>query len=200
MKLIGLMGAAGAGKDSVADVLERAGWTRRAFADPLRRGLATMLGLTDAHWRRDQKEEPIDWLGRSPRELLQTLGTEWGRDLVHHDVWVLVAEREIDAMRRAIRWMCISEDEAAEYLAGRISHPDATPGVVFADVRFPGEAEMLRRNGGVLWRIERPGCAPVREHVSETAAADVEADHTVVNDGTLLDLEMRVAALLMGTP
>ena len=28
------------------------------------------------------------------------------------------------------------------------------------------------------------------------AAADVAADHTIVNDGTLLDLEMRVAALL----
>ena len=69
-------------------------------------------------------------------------------------------------------------------------------GVVFTDVRFPDEAAMIRRRGGALWRIERPGATPVRAHVSETAAADVAADRTVVNDGTLLDLEMRVAALL----
>lgn len=177
--LIGLMGAAGAGKNTVGEILLRAGWQQMAFADPLRDGLAAMLWLpTECYVSR--KEQPIEWLGgATPRMLMQTLGTEWGRNLVCADIWVRIAERRLDAFERADTF-----------------EPVPIAGVVFTDVRFPDEAAMIRRRGGALWRIERPGATPVRAHVSETAAADVAADRTVVNDGTLLDLEMRVAALL----
>ena len=43
--LIGLMGAAGAGKDTVGEILTRRGWQQMAFADPLRDGLAAMRWL-----------------------------------------------------------------------------------------------------------------------------------------------------------
>ena len=75
--LIGLMGAAGAGKNTVGEILLRAGWQQMAFADPLRDGLAAMLWLpTECYVSR--KEQPIEWLGgATPRMLMQTLGTEW---------------------------------------------------------------------------------------------------------------------------
>ena len=83
MQLIGLTGRAGCGKDTIASFLcEAHGFVQIALADPLRDGLKAMLGVTDEQLhRRDLKEAPIDWIGRSPRELLQTLGTEWGRAL-----------------------------------------------------------------------------------------------------------------------
>lgn len=178
MRIIGLTGAAGVGKDSVGEVLVRAGWVRMAFADPLRAGLYEMFGIKPVHFEREHKERPIDWLGgRSPRDLMQTLGTEWGRQLVCSDVWSRVAERRFLAVEQSGNGHLIN-------------------GVVFTDVRFPNEAEMILRRGGVIWRVERPGIEPVRAHVSETAAAGIEADRIVVNDGTLLDLEMRVSETL----
>lgn len=68
MQLIGLTGRAGCGKDTVARFLcEAHGFVQIALADPLRDGLKAMLGVTDEQLhRRDLKEAPIDWIGRSP--------------------------------------------------------------------------------------------------------------------------------------
>jgi len=93
MRLIGLTGPAGSGKDTVARLLcEQHGFVQMAFADPLRAMLKAGLGLTDEELhRRDLKEAPLEWLGKSPRQLLQTLGTEWGRQHVHPHLWLELA-------------------------------------------------------------------------------------------------------------
>jgi hypothetical protein len=83
MILIGLHGKAHAGKDTVGQMLVGYGLDRVAFADPIKRMLIEGLGLTAEHFDSPLKEEPIPWLGKSPRQLMQTLGTEWGRDLVN---------------------------------------------------------------------------------------------------------------------
>jgi len=93
MRLIGLTGPAGSGKDTVARLLcEQHGFVQIAFADPLRAMLKAGLGLTDEHFNnREDKEAPLEWLGKSPRQLLQTLGTEWGRRQVHPHLWLELA-------------------------------------------------------------------------------------------------------------
>lgn len=72
MQLIGLAGRAGCGKDTIANFLmETHGFVQIALADVLRDGLKAMLGITDEQlYRRDLKEQTIDWIGRSPRELM----------------------------------------------------------------------------------------------------------------------------------
>lgn len=169
-KVIGLAGAAGSGKDTVRKMLEAHGYVGMAFADGLRDMLEVLLVHTavPAEWMTDRrlKEEPIPWLGLSYRHLAQTLGTEWGRGL-HPDFWTRVT-----AMRMA-NWPC------------------DTP-FVLSDVRFENEVRLVRELGGVIWRIDRPGVAQVRPHISETELAHLVPDDLIGNDGTLEQLQLEV--------
>lgn len=121
--IIGIAGKKRSGKDTAAKVFERLGFTHDSFAAPMKRCLESILG----HELRDEdKEVPMDWLdGITPRKMLQTLGTEWGRCMVHSDLWVR------SMMRRA------------------------PPMCVISDVRFENEAAAIRAAGGVIVHIYR---------------------------------------------
>lgn len=179
--LIGLIGQAGSGKDTVARMLCDC-WARQgiegvqlAFADPVRDLAASFLrdfGVRD-YYRLltdpELKNVVIDAVGMSPRRILQTLGTDWAHAHAGRDVWIKSIDiRLLDAVHAGMKH------------------------VVISDVRFELEAEWLRRQGGVLWRIERPGVDPVQEHVSETEMAQIRSHRTIENDGTLADLESAV--------
>lgn len=169
--VIGLCGAANSGKNTVASLL---GFMEVSFADPLYRMLAEMLDVSVESLRdRTTKERVISWLGKSPRQLLQTLGTEWGRGMVADDIWVRLAMREIN------------KTEA---------------NVVVTDVRFGNEAEMLKREfGAVIWKVERPGAATCVGHSSEAGISPHLIDRIIVNGGDLACLERAVREALNAT-
>lgn len=156
--IIGLIGGAGAGKDTFAEALPPR-YERRKFAGPLKNMFRTLLavqGVTYPQRERmiegDLKEVPSKFLeGKTPREAMQTLGTEWGRNLIGPDLWV---------------------NAAMQGLAG-----DA----VFTDVRFPNEAKAIKAAGGMLFRIVRADATRVAPHESESALDDFHADWTVHN-------------------
>lgn len=172
-RLIGLCGGAGAGKNTVADVLSAYGYANFGFADPVYAAVSAAIGVPEQHLReRATKESPIDWLGKSPRELLQTLGTEWGRNLVRQDIWIQAAMRKARLLSKA----CIT------------------------DVRFQNEAEAIRSAGGVVWRITRPETflhGHAAAHSSEAGIGDDLVDQVISNDGTIAELKARVEAMLM---
>jgi hypothetical protein len=169
-RIIGLTGPAGAGKDLTASMVP--GACRIAFADPIYQGLAVMLGIPEAVLRdRSEKEKPIVGIGASPRQLLQTLGTEWGRQMVRQDIWLRVA---------FWRW--------EQLASGGVSL------IVVTDVRFQNEARLIRENGGEVWMIHRPGVEPVAAHSSEAGLPLRLIDRLVVNDGTVDQLRERVEA------
>lgn len=171
-RIIGFCGPAGAGKDLAASMVH--GACRVAFADPIYQGLAAMLGISEAELRdRSAKERPIVGLGASPRQLLQTLGTEWGRRMICPDIWIELA---------FWRW-----EQAA---ANGISL------IVVPDVRFANEAQQIRSEGGEVWMIYRPGVEPVAAHESEAGLPLRLIDRLVVNDGTVDQLRERVEATL----
>ena len=167
MKLIGITGAARSGKDTAAAFLVEAGYVRVAFADAMKDMLRAGFGLTDEHLFGALKEAPIDWLGRSPRYLLQTLGTEWGRNHVGADTWLRVG------MQKASQ------------------HPLA----VISDVRFDNEARAVRDAGGVVIRLRRRSAPQVNAHVSEAGVSDSLINHTINNDGTLEHLRWAMSAV-----
>jgi hypothetical protein len=186
IKLIGLPGAAGAGKDTVADFIDdivAGGWENPhyvSFAHPLKQMVVQLL----AHWDvsanaitdRVLKEQPIAGLGASPRKLMQTLGTEWGRKLISESIWIDTAER---AIVQALR-------------DGRM--------VVVTDVRFANEAELIHRHGGQVWRIDRPSAEPVAAHVSEQGLPAALVDRVIDNSGTLDELRAAVEFELRQQP
>lgn len=169
--VIGIAGKAGTGKDTIADliVMLRLGGYRYSFADPLRAMLKAgfRIDMYDRDWIR-RKEDPVKHLGKSPRQLMQSLGTEWGRNLVHPDIWVK------EALIRLL---------------------ECGPGMVIADVRFDNEAEWVRIRGGKLIHVTR-FCAPlVHQHASENGVCVEPGDWSLENDGTIEDLRARIPRL-----
>jgi hypothetical protein len=181
-QIIGLCGAAGAGKNTVADMLFDMGYTNFGFADPVYRAVAAVLGVSEDSLRdRSTKERPIEWLGKSPRELLQTLGTEWGRDTIRDDIWIAIA------MRQAAKIL--------EYQKGN-------GGVCLTDVRFANEAEAIKAAGGVVWMVTRSAACLSPEaamHSSEAGIPGHLIDDVIANGGSLEDLKAAVMARVKGS-
>ncbi|MCY1290984.1 hypothetical protein D9M69_564580 [compost metagenome] len=170
--LVGLVGKARVGKDTAAEFLQREyGMAQYAFADPLKDMLETAFGDL---FRGGDREQPIDWLGKSPRQLMQTLGTEWGRDCVHPDLWVLLA---------AQAWRSLGYTRAN--------------GMVISDVRFDNEADWIFRSGGHLIEIQRD-VSGVSEHRSEKGLSSIfRLGHWVVtNDGSIEDLYSKLGDIM----
>jgi len=180
MRIIGLTGFAGSGKDEAAKVLiKEFGFKRVAFADPMRDALykldpivgyrslsgqmVSVRDLVDKEgWDNAKRDHP------EIRRLLQVFGTECGREIHGENCWVDAAFRQVEYPH--------------DY--------------VFTDVRFPNEAERIHGEGGMVLNIHRPGVASVNGHISDKGLPSELIDCTLCNDGTLEDLASAVRALV----
>ena len=183
--LIGLTGYAGSGKDTVRGLLGAHGYMGMAFADPIRRMLRKLFDQAGVNYdymdSRELKESIIPQLGVSYRHLAQTLGTEWGR-AVAPDLWLRIASGYInDTISFGELW------------------DGGVPLFAISDVRFANEAQWVRDRGGVVWRINRPQAAAVREHSSEEEVGRIQVDAEIDNSGSLDDLKRNVALALANT-
>lgn len=164
-QIIAIMGVAGSGKTVVARRLEGYGFVRTRFAAPIKAMLKVGLGLTDAQLDGEEKAMPIHDLGGvSARTMMQTLGTEWGRRMIHPDLWASVWKRHVATLDGPI---------------------------VVDDLRFPNEAAAIRAMGGVIWRVYRPGLVTM-DHASERSQKGIDEDLLLNNATTLADLERSV--------
>jgi hypothetical protein len=128
MRIIGFAGKAGSGKDTAALALIHQGWYKYSFAQPIRDGLEAMFGIPQSDMFDTQlKNQPDYKYGRSIRYLLQTCGTEFGRNMVDEDVWI----------KRGME-ICSSYER-----------------VVIADVRYENEAMAIRNAGGIIIEVIR---------------------------------------------
>lgn len=172
--VIGFTGLAGAGKSTAARILaDHHGFIVLPFAGPLK-AMARAFGLTAREMTID-KEVPLERLnGKSPRQFMQLLGTEFGRELIGPNVW-------LDAWRAGLG------ESAAEHFGDILVASD--------DVRFENEAAAVRAEGGIVVRIERDGAgsASGANHASE---AGVVPDITITNDGSPDAFAAKVLGLL----
>lgn len=167
--LLGLYGAAGCGKDTLAnEILNYDSYERYRFADPLK-NMLRQFHIPDNTWEdREAKEKIIPWLGVSPRYLAQTLGTEWGRELVNPDIWVILAKG---------RWHHINADGK-----GRM---------VIPDVRFANEAKWIKEAGGLVIQIVRSETLVIdnKGHAEDEHPLRPEfVDAAILNDGTVKEM------------
>ena len=183
-RVIGLYSPAPqSGKTAVAYELQQHGYISVSFAGPLKRMLSVFLN--SAGYGHDMiesmlfehKEEKIPEFGVTPRHLMQTIGTEWGRECIGPDVWVDVWKSSV------MKWL------------------DGGLNVVVDDMRFPNEWDAVRDLGGECWYITRPRTAkPESEHASEGALDSHGFDMRLINDGTLPDLYNQVINALSVQP
>lgn len=166
--LIGLTGRKQSGKSTVAKILAvDHNFIERSFAAPIRQFTAELLGLTPDQLEQE-KEAPIAWLdGKvSPRQIMQRMGTEFGRQMVHPELWV----------RRA--------------LLGAQGYLDTGRHLVVSDVRFANEATAIRELGGVILHLRRPDAdSHTDTHVSEIPLPVKFGDFFVHNLGDIFALE-----------
>jgi len=178
--LIGLLGYAGAGKDTVASLLP--GFERRAFADKLRE-----LAL---------KIDPVVSFG-------ERVGAKYLSEAVNENGWD-TAKRCLPGVRRLLQnlgqgarevlWDTIWIDAV---LPGNVVEYDALD-IAVTDVRYRNEAERIRALRGRLWVVEKGGVKAVNDHPSEGYAQWVGEFPVVViaNDSTLEDLALAVPEIL----
>lgn len=169
-KLIGVTGRAGAGKDEIALYLQDTyGYRVERFSDGIKAGICAMLSLPHKIWEdRELKESPLTDYGKSPRELAQSLGTEWGRKLVGPGIWVTALLRRLGDKH-----------------------------TVVPDVRFDNEAAELHNLGALIIHVRRPGQKRIKGvHVSEKGINSRYVDVTVTNDSTIAALRVQIEAVL----
>jgi len=170
----------GSGKDLVYNMLcelSSVDFENKKFAYPIKWIVSVLIGC-DIRQLEDRKFKEIElgeeWDGLTPRKLLQLLGTEAGREIIHPNIWVnaLFADYSKDS-----NW-------------------------IITDVRFPNEAKAIKDKGGILIRINRPQYLDnglvirKNEHLSETSLDDYDKfDYVIENDGTVQDLIDKVKAL-----
>ena len=157
-----------------------------------RRDLLEGDNETSRYWREQPDEYWSQRFGRNftPREALQKLGTEVGRDIFNKDFWVHRLEHYIN--------------DNENY--------------VITDCRFQNEIDFIHKHNGVLIEIERltrPHWYDVAYranngdvkainfmhnqsgvHPSEWSWICGDIDHTIINNGTLDDLKTNLMKCL----
>lgn len=104
----------------------------------------------------------------TPRLILQLLGTDCGRQIIHPNIWV-------NALFADYHELC---------------------SWIITDVRFPNEAKAIKDRRGIVIRVERcneDGSSygwgnPNANHESETALDDYEFDYVINNNTSIDDL------------
>jgi hypothetical protein len=188
MKIIGIHGPKGVGKDTLADVFVREfGYKKIGFADALYEEVAEAFGVSITFLRnRETKESPSHRLvlyrcldpdfvagmraihgpsgllrePRSPRWLLEQWGTEYRR-VQAEDYWV---------------------DKMWEKLG------NCTAPAVIPDVRFPNEIGLINDYRGLLIRLARDGFEFGGEHESDSELPETEKQTLEIENATLSDL------------
>lgn len=178
-QLLVVGGYATSGKDAFADILvKELGWYKTYMSKPLETALLTLnpwipLGSAskqNCYWQTYKEVHNTVGYDESKkypevRRLLQTLGTEVGRNQFNEDIWVDLACREI-----------------VEKL--KLNHR-----VVVTGIRYQNEIDKMRQLGAKTVWVERPGVLPINAHSSDNTLAKDSFDILCVNKGNLEELK-----------
>lgn len=178
--IIGVNGYALSGKDTVGQLIQQldpdGSWEIKKFAGKLKTIASILTGIPTAMFENQEfkkKELPEMWsnhgMPMTVRDFLQKLGTDGLREGLHPNTWV-------NAL---------------------MSDYTAYPNWIVTDCRFPNEAYAIKKAGGIIVRIDRPGITAINDHPSEIALDKWEFDYRISNDGTIDKLKDEVEKILV---
>ena len=177
--LVAVCGPAGSGKSALVSSLARHGFRELMFAEPLKRIVKDIFGFSDRalYGPSSARSEPHPTMRRpdgSPltaRHALQTMGTDWARQMCCDTVWVDYAMRK-----------------AAE-MGGNVA---------ISDCRFRNELDAIKAAGGIC--VRRTSSVPVTDmHPTEQemlSVPDSEFDAVIHQLSSLADLHRVVDELV----
>lgn len=178
MILLGLAGKKQSGKSTAAlSLFENHGFICHAFASPLKRMLQEIGIDYEACEDATLKERTLRELDILPiditvRKVMQTLGTEWGRNCIHPQLWGTLMQQQINQSAKINPLQCVT------------------------DIRFEDEAYLIRNMGGTVVHIKRPGTSTDDSHTSEQGIDFKNGDITINNDGDLSKMYRSLSALV----
>lgn len=187
MTVIGLLGHAGAGKDTVADRLTNYhGFSRFTLADKVREAalaLNPLIVLTENVEHGESREvyrlkDLVSRLGwhdakaiPEVRRTLQRLGTEAGWKLHGDTLWTRHAEDAVDESQNPL---------------------------VITDLRMPHEIAWLRSVSGIIVAVRRDkGAHQLGENAGHASEKSIDelmatADHIIDNNGSIAELFTKI--------
>ena len=192
--IIGISGYSGSGKDLVGTIIQEISlnkWHIKKWAGKLKTIASILTGIPVENFEDQEFKKTLlgpEWgtvkdipLNGVPvfadiqfnslitvRDFLQKLGTDAIRDGLHENTWVNAT--------------------LADYTT--------ESNWIITDTRFPNEAEAIKKAGGIVVRINRPGVQPINPHPSETSLDDWNFDAVINNDGDVSDIVHKVGLLL----
>ena len=177
-EIIALTGPKGSGKDTVARMIveQYENVNTIAFADPIKKVINDLFELDPKNnsWYDAFKRTDIQYQlpGVDQRSVA-------GRTLI----------REIGMLMRGY-----DENQFNEYVVDRINSEEANIYIV-TDVRFENEFQLMRDLDAKIIRVTRPDF-DYDGHITERGFADETVDFTIVNDGSLDDLNTKTRLLV----
>lgn len=147
----------------------------------------------------------------TPRKLLQLLGTDAGRNIIHPNIWVNALFTKYRPIPAKIEDLKEGEDI--------LTKEWKVPNWVITDMRFPNELKAVKDRDGITIRVNRDwrlsalsamkhekndgseflddDLQRVEEHSSETALDNAEFDYVIDNNGTIEELIKKVRQILI---
>lgn len=126
----------------------------------------------------------------TPRRLLQLLGTDCGRNIIHPNIWInsLMSEYKFEG--------CKNDGNSCDTPNGNCDSRYCFPNWIISDVRFPNELKAVKDRKGITIRINRNKVVE-NEHESEIALDNATFDYIIENNGTIEELVEKVKQILI---
>ena len=205
MRLIGISGKIGAGKDTVGVIIRQlaitnngADWDIRKFAGKLKIVASLLTGISIEKFEDQEFKKTI-------------LGPEWGKETKSNPLNAIEPFNDITFVEMmSVRDLL--QKLGTEAMRNGL-HQNTWVNALFADfkedmhwiitdMRFPNEYKAIKDKGGITIRVNRPGHGTsmtdlASAHPSETALDGFEFDYTINNDGDLEKLISLVREILV---
>lgn len=184
--VVGFTGIAKSGKDTSAkaiaselETLYGVKFEMLSFASPIRE-IGKIFGYTDEQMSKQElKETYLDnkITNVTPRKFMQVVGTDMFRNCLDKDIWVRLLESRLYEQVYPSQIECLNK--GSKWKPCKI--------YFITDVRFPNEADAIRKHNGIVIKINREQhCSSAkdawRRHESEIVMDEITPDYVWNND------------------
>ena len=132
----------------------------------------------------------------TPRLILQLLGTECGRNIIHPNIWV-------NTLFSDYAYKAEFETDVTSEGNPYIKQISEKSNWIITDLRFFNELKAIKDKGGITIKVNRTREGFSNQkllsklHFSETALDNAEFDYVINNNGTIKELEEKIKQILI---